>query len=152
MVNCVRLECLGRPLGQAAFGGVGRRELRRSGNAGQGTLPSAGCCGGYWMAFAVVLPPLCMIWADTRSPTRIAPMLCARPVILVWLVTAAVIEGPSPAIVIDVGLTAVTWPVRKNCVTTPLPPPWPGATPLAEPPGAPPPGALPPGATPPGAT
>src|SRR5487761_1508585 len=139
MVNCVRLECLGRPLGQAAFGGVGRRELRRSGNAGQGTLPSAGCCGGYWMAFAGVLPPPRMI-------------LGARPVILVWLVTAAVIEGPSPAIVIDVGLTAVTWPVRKTCVTTPLPPPWPGATPLAEPPGAPPPGALPPGATPPGAT
>src|SRR5438067_13399236 len=42
-------------------------------------------------------------------------MLCARPVIVVAPVTAAVTEGPAPPMVIDVRLTASTRPEMATC-------------------------------------
>src|SRR6516165_11269103 len=79
-----------------------------------------------------------MIWADTWSPTLIAPMRETLPVTLVELVTAAVTVCAGPPIVMDLLLTAVTLPTTKSA---PAPPePVPGS--------APPPGSLlPPGAT-----
>src|SRR6516165_4410666 len=79
-----------------------------------------------------------MIWADTWSPTLIAPMLETLPVTLVEMVTTAVTVCAGPPIVMDLLLTAVTLPIANS---VPVPPePVPGSAP---PPGWP----LPPGAT-----
>src|SRR5215831_16733811 len=79
-----------------------------------GALPPGGDCGGYWIAVAVAWPPFCVIWADTWSPTLIAPMLETLPVTLVELVTAAVTVCAGPPIVMDLLLTAVTLPMTKS--------------------------------------
>src|SRR5437667_12667468 len=66
------------------------------------------------MAVAVSSPAVPVSRAETSSPALTPPMPCARPVIVVAPVTAAVTEGPSPPMVIDVGLTARTRPVRAT--------------------------------------
>src|SRR5262252_8047654 len=88
-----------------------------------GALPPSGDRGGYWIAVAVARPPFCMIWADTWSPTLIAPMLETLPVTLVELVTAAVTVCAGPPIVMDLLLTAVTLPITKSVAVPPEPVP-----------------------------
>src|SRR5271156_1926704 len=56
-------------------------------------------------------------------------MPLTRPVTRVELVTAAVTERPGPPIVIEVPLTASTWPATNIWVAVP-PPPAPGSGPL----------------------
>ena len=55
----------------------------------------AGDCAGSWIAVTVAWPPLCVIWADTWSPTLTPPMLETLPVTRVALVTAAVTVCPA---------------------------------------------------------
>src|SRR5271166_4008001 len=69
------------------------------------------------MAVVVRWPTVPVIWAETSSPTLTPPVPRAVPVMVVALVTAAVTEGPSPPMAIDVPLTARTRPVRtiRSC-------------------------------------
>jgi hypothetical protein len=55
-----------------------------------GRPPEGSWRAGSWIAVAVALPPLSVIWADTTSPTLTEAMLVTLPVTLVALVTAAV--------------------------------------------------------------
>src|SRR5215472_15476152 len=103
-----------------------------------GRPPDENWRAGSWIAVAVALPPVSVIWAETTSPTLTEAMLVTLPVTLVELVTAAVTVWLPPAIVIEVLLTATTLPRSSSCPAGAAPPgkpPLPGAPPL---PGMPP--------------
>jgi hypothetical protein len=113
-------------LASVAEGGLSARRAR-AGRASHGPLPLAGNCAGSLIETAVAVSPFWVSWALTWSPTLIPLMLETRPVNRVELVTVAVMLRPGPPIVIDVPLTAVTWPAMNiSTLPWPGPPPPPG--------------------------